>query len=464
MKKLLIVEDDLGLQKQYKWSIKNFELFEAGDLRSAIKSYKENSPDLVLLDLGLPPDQDNASEGLKFLDLVNTTYNDTKVIVLTGSEQHLHALKAIEKGAFDFLQKGGDSTHLNYSLSRASDMQDYERDNERRRNEPLIGGCLIGESEVMHHAFKTLSQIAPVPIRTLLSGESGTGKELFAQQIHRLSGCKGNFVAINCASIPKDLLESELFGHEKGAFTGAYKRQIGKIEKASEGTLFLDEIGDMPSELQAKLLRFLQENEIERVGGSEAIPVKTRVICATHRDLNEMKKSDDFREDLYYRLAEFTLLIPALRERGKDIILLAEYFLSLYKKELSLNSVASGFSDNAKSAMLNHDWSGNVRELQNRVKSALIVSHDRELITNKDLQLDIRNENHPLLTISPDEPIKEGLTLGQARLEAEYKALKLTMKKEGGNITEASKSLGISRQTFYTVAERCGFDISKNNN
>lgn len=457
---LLIVEDDTGLHAQYKWGITGFDIEFAVDRKSALASIKKQQPDVVLLDLGLPPDEDNASEGLSVLSCISSQLPGTKVVVVTGSEQHEHALQAAALGAYDYLQKGVSMEDLQFSLERASRMQQLEMENRSLREEKTANTQLIGNSPSMNKALKMLARIAPMPMTTLLSGESGTGKEMFAMAIHEMSLRKGKFVAINCASIPGELLESELFGHEKGAFTGAHRRKIGKVEQSEGGTLFLDEIGDMPMDLQSKMLRFLQERKIERVGGSDTINVDVRVVCATHRNLKEMTQpGGGFREDLYFRLAEYTLNIPALRERDNDVWILAEYLLAAYRQELPMieSGAAKGFSREALTAMLEHDWPGNVRELQNRIKGAL-VNCDNALINSDDLGLIMQKGDILIPEIWFSEEVdNEEATLDEIRKEAESKALYRAYRKADGNISHAAKLLGITRPTFYTLLDK--FDM-----
>jgi two-component system NtrC family response regulator len=458
--KLLIVEDDLGLQSQYKWGLKDdMELYFASNREEATKLAKEQEPHIILLDLGLPPDPDNASEGLLFLSEVMVAMPMTRVVVLTGSEQREHALKAASLGAWIFLQKGIELSDLKSILYRAYEMYLLERENKAIRVKSIGNPTLIGTSPAMAKAIKTLSKIAHLPVTTLILGESGTGKELFAQNIHSMSQCGGEFIAINCASIPHDLLESELFGHEKGAFTGAHKTKIGKIERANGGTLFLDEIGDMPLELQSKMLRFLQEREIERLGGNCNIKVNTRVICATHRDLKGMTDTGEFRLDLYYRLAEFTLMVPALRDRESDVITLANFLLDGYKKDFG--SRVKGFSEDAITALVHHSFPGNIRELQNRVKGSVIVC-EGELISSEDLSL--ANDEASLSV--PNSWINDGLTdesepetLENIRKKSESTAIFNAYRKSKNNISGAAKMLGITRPTFYALTEKYGMRI-----
>jgi two-component system NtrC family response regulator len=456
---LLIVEDDTGLHAQYKWGITGFNMTFSVDRKSALTAIRQQQPDVVLLDLGLPPDEDNASEGLAVLNDISSQLPNTKVVVLTGSEQHEHALQAAALGAYDYLQKGVSTEEIQFSLDRAGKMQQLEMENRNLREAKTANTQLIGNSISMNKALKMLARIAPMPMTTLLSGESGTGKEMFAMTIHDMSMRKGNFIAINCASIPGELLESELFGHEKGAFTGAHRRKIGKVEQAAGGTLFLDEIGDMPMDLQSKMLRFLQERKIERVGGSETIPVDVRVVCATHRNLKEMTQNASFREDLYFRLAEYTLNIPALRERDDDVWLLSEYLLATYRQEFTMidAGTAKGFSRDALTAMLEHDWPGNVRELQNRIKGAL-VNCDSALINSDDLGL-VMKKGDILIPESwfNEESEDDHITLEEIRKSAESKALYRAYRQANGNISNAAKLLNITRPTFYTLLEK--FDM-----
>ena len=370
---ILVVDDDLGIQKQLKWSLTDFNVVFADDRSSAIAQLRRFEPKVVTLDLGLPPDPANASEGLKTLEEILALAPNTKVIVVTGNNDKENALKAIDFGAYDFYQKPIDSDTIKLLINRALNLAKLEDENRILAKTRPAMGRIIGNSEAIQTVMRKAEKIAGTDISTLLLGESGTGKEVFARTIHEHSPRKDQpFVAINCASIPENLLESELFGYEKGAFTGANKTTVGKIETAQGGTLFLDEIGDMPIGLQAKMLRFLQERVIERVGGRNEIPVDIRVICATHRDIQTMVGEETFREDLFYRIGEIPINIPPLREREQDIVLLARTFLNQYREEF--NAKAKSFSDGAMRAMLAHRWPGNIRELQNKLKSAVIMA------------------------------------------------------------------------------------------
>ena len=339
MEKVLIVDDDKGIQKQLKWSISDYSAVLAGDRESAIAAVRRHEPKVITLDLGLPPDAANASEGLKALEEILAIAPHTKVIVITGNEDRTNALKAIALGAYDFYQKPIDAEVINVIISRAFTLATIESENRTMRAVTDSNIGIIGNSEAIERLRTMVKRIAPTNITALLLGESGTGKEVTAKAVHLASDRSDKpFIAINCASIPENLLESELFGFEKGAFTGAHKMTKGKIECAEGGTLFLDEIGDMPFNLQAKLLRFLQEKVIERLGGREEIPVDVRVVCATNQNLEEMVANKQFREDLFYRVSEITLNIPPLRDRDEDVLILAQYFLQLYATEYKSNA------------------------------------------------------------------------------------------------------------------------------
>ncbi len=443
MDKLLVVEDDLGIQKQLKWGLSDYELVFAEDRQKAISQLRRHEPKVVTLDLGLPPDPANASEGLAILAEIMSLAPNTKVIVVTGNSDKQNALKAIELGAYDFYQKPIDMDTLSIIVNRAFHLAKLEEEHRSlHKGENPFGG-IIGSSPSIQKACKLAERIAKADITTLLLGESGTGKEVFARAIHDASPRNnGPFVAINCASIPDNLLESELFGYEKGAFTGAAKTTKGKVEFANGGTLFLDEIGDMPLNLQAKMLRFLQERVIERVGGRSEISVDVRVICATHRDLPELAKKEEFREDLYYRVGEVTIEIPPLRDRSGDIVVLAKHFLHVFNKEFSQN--VRGFSEDAIQALMSHGWSGNIRELQNKLKSAVIIS-DSNLITADDLGFYNVEVNA--------EEVSE-LNLKAVREQAESKAIRTAFAQAKHNISRTAELLGVTRPTLYSLIEK----------
>jgi two-component system NtrC family response regulator len=442
--KILLVEDDPGLQKQLKWSLGDYELVVAADRESAIVQLRRHEPPVVLLDLGLPPDADGATEGLAALQQILSLAPATKVIVVTGNLDRSNALKAIQLGAYDFFQKPFDPDVLALMIARALHVHALESENRllvsHQRGSALQG--LITSSEPMLKICRTVEKVAPANATVLLLGESGTGKEVLARGVHELSPRAGKrFVAINCAAIPDTLLESELFGYEKGAFTGAAKQTIGKIEYANEGTLFLDEIGDLPMPLQAKLLRFLQERVIERLGGRGEIPVDVRVVCATHRDLADMIHEGSFREDLYYRLSEITVKIPPLRERPGDAVLLAQAFLERYAREMGRN--LHSFTADALAALEAHAWPGNVREMENLIKRATIMA-DGTRITATDLGLDG----------GAAEP--QPFNLRQAREHAERLAINRALAHSEGNIAQAAELLGVTRPTLYDLMAKIG--------
>jgi two-component system NtrC family response regulator len=442
--RILLVEDDPGLQKQLKWSLGDYELVMAADRDSAIAQLRRHEPAVVLLDLGLPPDADGATEGLAALQLILSLAPATKVIVVTGNLDRSNAVKAIHLGAYDFFQKPFDPDVLALMIARALHVHALEIENRllaaRQHGSALQG--LITSSEPMLKVCRTVEKVAPANVTVLLLGESGTGKEVLARGVHELSPRAGKrFVAINCAAIPDTLLESELFGYEKGAFTGAAKQTIGRIEYANEGTLFLDEIGDLPMPLQAKLLRFLQERVIERLGGRGEIPVDVRVVCATHRDLASMIREGSFREDLYYRLSEITVKIPPLRERPGDAVLLAQAFLERYARELGRN--LRGFTADALGALEAHAWPGNVREMENLIKRATIMA-DGNQITAADLGLDTGHAK------------PQPFNLRQAREHAERLAVSRALAHSDGSIAQAAELLGITRPTLYDLMAKIG--------
>ena len=388
-KKLLIVEDDPGLQKQLKWSFEGFEIFMAGDRSHAIDILKKHQPPVITVDLGLPPDPDGPTEGLATIEEILSIAPNVKIIVVSGNDERQNAVNAVASGAYDFFQKPIDTHLLNQIVIRAYHVFELEEENRRLTMQsidlPVEG--VVGTSPQMQAVCQRIEKVAPSDATILLLGESGTGKELCARALHsKNSSIKGRFVAINCAAIPENLLESELFGYEKGAFTGASKTTPGKIEYAEGGTLFLDEMGELPMPLQAKLLRFLQERVVERIGGREEIPVNVRVICATHQNLEEKISRGEFREDLYYRINEIPIDIPALRDRQGDILLLSRSFLEYFTKEQ--NRKIKGFTKDALAALEGHEWPGNVRELKNRIKRAVIMT-DEKYITAEDLELNV---------------------------------------------------------------------------
>lgn len=447
MHRLLVIDDDEGLCKQLKWSFDGIQVETALDRPNGVSSVKTHNPQVVLLDLGLPPHPGNASEGLAALREIREIHPDSKVIVVTGSDSRDHALSAISMGAYDYHQKPVDPDLLRTVVERAFYLYDLEEENRRlaeRKTVAPLNGIVAGSPE-MSRVCELVERVATADATVLLTGESGTGKEVLARAVHELSNyATGRFIAINCAAIPEPLLESELFGHEKGAFTGAVKRTTGKIELAQGGTLFLDEIGDLPASLQAKLLRFLQERVIERIGGRQEIPVDTRILCATHRDLNEMITDGSFREDLYYRLAEVAISIPPLRNREGDIVLLARKFLARCAADTPRR--LNGFTGEALRAMEEYSWPGNVREMENRVKRAVIMAQGPE-ITAQDLEL-----------CASDQP-EETLDLRTVRQVAEERTVRKALDYTAGNISRAAELLGVTRPTLYELMRR--LDIEK---
>ena len=443
--KLLIVEDDLGLQAQLKWAYDDFEVIVVGDRASAIAALRAEEPAVVTLDLGLPPDPDGTTEGFAVLDEIMALKPDTKVIVASGHGARESALQAIARGAYDFYQKPVDIEALGLIVRRAFQLHRIETENRQLAahagEDNRVLGRIITAAPEMVRVARTIERVANTNVSVMLLGASGTGKELLARGLHEASDRRnGAFVAINCAAIPENLLESELFGHEKGAFTGAVKTTEGKIELAQGGTLFLDEVGDIPLPLQVKLLRFLQERVIERIGSRKSIEVDTRVVCATHQNLEAMIADGRFREDLFYRLAEIVVKIPSLAERPGDATLLAKAFLARFAREM--NPAVKGFAADALAAIDAWHWPGNVRELENRVKRAVIMA-DGKLVAATDLDL-----------VEPDGEGGLGLNLKQAREEADRKVIRHALARSEGNISSTAKLLGISRPTLYDLLKQ----------
>ena len=443
--KLLIVEDDEGLQAQLRWAYDNYEVVIAGNRDQALAALRAEEPAVVTLDLGLPPDPDGTSEGFAVLDAIMAMKPDTKVVVASGHGARESALQAIDRGAYDFYQKPVDIDQLGMIVDRAFRLHEIEAENRRLSakvgEEKTVLGSMITAAPEMAKVARTIERVAPTNVSVMLLGASGTGKELLARGLHEASDRRsGAFIAINCAAIPENLLESELFGHEKGAFTGAVKTNEGKIELADGGTLFLDEVGDIPLPLQVKLLRFLQERVIERIGGRKPIAVDTRIVCATHQDLEAMIAEGTFREDLFYRLAEIVVKIPTLAERPGDAVLLAKHFLSRFSAEM--NPQEKGFAPDALAAIDNWGWPGNVRELENRVKRAVIMS-DGKLVGADDLDLD-----------GDEEAGELALNLKQAREEADRRMIRKALSRTQGNISNTAKLLGISRPTLYDLLKQ----------
>ncbi|MBC7405827.1 MAG: PEP-CTERM-box response regulator transcription factor [Cytophaga sp.] len=441
-KKLLIIEDDLGLQKQLRWNFDAYEVLVAGDRESALAHVRRHEPAVVTMDLGLPPDPDGASEGFAILQQILSLAPDTKIIVLSGNQDRENAVKAIGLGAYDFHQKPFDPEMLGLVVERAYYLQALQKDNRRmlqvQAASPMSG--VISRDPGMLKVCRNIEKVAPSSASVMLLGSSGTGKEVLARALHQLSPRQDKrFMAINCAAIPENLLESELFGYEKGAFTGAVKQNLGKIELANEGTFFLDEVGDLPMALQAKLLRFLQERVVERIGGHKEIPVDVRIVCATHQNLKELAATGRFREDLYYRLSEIVINIPPLADRNGDAALLAHHFKNKFNAKEGRPGL--NFSQEALAMIENHPWPGNVREMENVIKRAVIMA-DGPQITVDDLGLST--------AVTDEQPIN----LRQIRDEAEHKAVVKALARVDGNIAKAAELLGISRPTLYDLISR----------
>lgn len=439
--KLLIVEDDIGLQSQLRWHFEQYEVVIAKNCEEAVAAVRLHEPPVILQDLGLPPDEEGVDEGFRCIQEISALKTNSKIIVMTGNSDYENAVRSVAMGAYDFYQKPVNTDTLDLILQRAYQMHHLEERNrllQDQRQTPLYG--MIASSPSMLKICRTIEKLGPTDVTCTLTGESGTGKEVLARALHKLSPRGENrLVAINCAAVPENLMESELFGYEKGAFTGAAKRTLGKVETAEKGTLFLDEIGDMPLPLQAKLLRFLQERVIERVGGREEIPVDVRVVCATNKNLKQMVEDGTFREDLYYRVCEMEIAIPPLRDRVGDKLLLARHFLKRNAEEQ--NSPVTGFTPEAIEAVEAYDWPGNIREMENRVKRSVVMA-DEKLVTAEDLGL----LNSEAITIN----------LRQVRHNAERNAILRAMAITENNVSSASKLLGVTRPTLYDLMKKYG--------
>lgn len=448
--KLLIVEDEETIRAQMHWALSDdYEVLLAGDRPEAMGRLKSDRPTLVLLDLGLPPSPRRGEEGMRALGEILAFDPEAKVIVVTGNQDREYALEAIGQGAFDYFLKPADIEELKTVLKRAFHIASLEKENVGRDHGtgPPLFDEIIGESPSMQHVFDLVRKVSGIDVSVMIQGESGTGKELVARAVHRSSERKGApFVPINCGAIPETLLESELFGYEKGAFTGADAQKRGRIEYADGGTLFLDEIGELPLSLQVKLLRFLQEHKVERVGGRETIPVDVRVIAATNKDLKEEIAQGRFREDLFYRLGVVTIRMPPLREREGDAILLAKTFLQTYS--LNYRKAVRGFRADALDAIAAYEWPGNVRELENRVKRAVVMCEGK-IVVPSDLELDASRE----AAVSK--------SLRQVREEAEKLHVKKALDKHDGNISRAARELGVSRPTFHDLMRKYRFSRDK---
>ena len=446
---LLIIEDDIGLQTQLKWHFSHYNVAVAANLNDAIAAIRLHEPQVMVQDLGLPPDPEGVTQGFALVQQALAINPHMKLIVMTGNDSNEHALKAVSLGAYDFYSKPVNPDTLELIVQRAFHMHHLESKNRtfNLSQSSNLEGLITGNDKMLK-VCRLIEKVAPTSAACLLLGESGTGKEVLAKSLHTLSPRNDNpFVAINCAALPENLFESELFGYEKGAFTGAVKSTPGKFELADGGTVFLDEIGEMPLLLQAKLLRFLQEKVIERVGGRKLIPLDVRIVCATNRNLEEMMASGEFREDLYYRIAEIQIDIPPLRERSSDKVLLANYLLKKYTQEEKLK--INGFSEDAINAIESYAWPGNIRELKNKITRAAIMS-EQKYIHAEDLGLKPVNS-------SP-------LNLKEIRESAEIDALKTTLNATGYNVSAAAKLLGVTRPTLYDLIKKHNLNTNENTN
>jgi two-component system, NtrC family, response regulator len=448
--KLLIVDDDEDLRTQMKWALaQDYDIILAEDRPSAVAATKKAQPAVITLDLGLPPVPAGVEEGFAALDEILSENSQTKVIIITGRGEKENALRAIEKGAYDFFYKPIQLDELKVVLNRAFYVTQLEQE-QRTLQKKLSGGTfegMLGTCQKMQDIYAVIRKVSTTDVPVLIMGESGTGKELVARAIHRLSVRQANpFIVINCGAIPENLLESELFGHEKGAFTGAHIQRKGRVEMVEGGSLFLDEIGELPLSLQVKMLRFLQEHVIERVGGREQIEVDARVIAATNRDLKEAMKGGSFREDLYFRLGVILIYLPPLRERGGDIVLLAKAFLERYADENKKRKI-KGFTDQSLDAIAQYAWPGNVRELENRVKRAVIMAEGSKIVPS-----DLDMEEVPPFP----RPAFENMGLKEARESLERDLLAKAVARNIGNLTKAATELGVSRPTLYDLMEKYG--------
>ena len=444
---LLIVEDDPGLLNQLKWCFDGYEVLIAEDRESALAAVRRHEPPVVLQDLGLPPDPQGVSEGLSTLQEILKVAQGTKVIVVTGQLDHANAVRAVGLGAVDFYQKPVDTDILRLIVDRAFNIHGLEEQNRALRrvqgSQPLAG--IRATSDAMLRVCRTVEKVAPTQATTLLLGESGTGKELLARALHALSPRADRaFVAINCAAIPDTLLEAELFGHEKGAFTGALKQTPGKFELANGGTLFLDEIGDMPLALQAKLLRFLQERAVERIGGRESIPVDVRVVCASNKDVEKQIARGEFREDLYYRISEVTIRIPPLRERPGDAVLIGQ--ATMERRAREHGRAFKGFTPEALKAIQAYPWPGNIRELENRINGAVIMAEGRYIGVED-------------LGIASDTERVRWLNLREVRSRAETEAVRQALAVTRGNLSRTAELLGVTRPTLYDLIHKLGIEV-----
>ena len=461
--KILIIDDDEEIRTQMKWAVAgDYSVALAGDRKGAIERFREQRPQVVLLDLGLPPSPNDTTEGMATLAALLTLDRSAKIIIISGQSDRENAMRAIGAGAYDFLSKPLDLEQLRLLLQRCVFVSELERDYRQLQDEerPGMFEGILGSNEKMEEVFKTVGKVAKATAPVLILGESGTGKEMIANAIHRRSAVKNKpFIAINCNAIPENLIESELFGYEKGSFTGANSQKIGLIETAAGGTLFLDEIGDLPAPVQVKLLRFLQEKRIQRVGGRQEIEVDARVLAATHVDLSTAIKEGRFREDLYFRLAVVVCRLPPLRERGDDVILLAQDFLKRFGKQNGRENLS--FDPQALKAIARYPWPGNVRELQNRIQRAVIMADSRR-ITCEDLEIaPVSGGGEAGIPVNAGTKVdvSQAGGLKEARETLERELVNQALERNNGNISAAAKELGVSRPTFYELMNKLG--ISK---
>jgi two-component system NtrC family response regulator len=455
LNKILIVDDIEDIRRQLKWGLgKDYSLLLAADGKEALTLFRKYQPLVVTLDLGLPPDEEGTDEGFRCLKEMLNIAPTTKIIVITGNDGRENALKAVQMGAYDYYPKPVNLDELKVIISRAFHLQMIEAENRRLQSTLMDrtgeNNGIIGQCPAMQQVFSTIRKVAQSDVSVLVSGESGTGKELVARAIHDLSLRKNApFIAINCGAIPDTLLESELFGHEKGSFTGAHVRVLGKVEYAHKGTLFLDEIGEIPGALQVKLLRFLQERSIQRVGGREDIPVDVRIIAATNIDITKAMEEGRFREDLYYRIGVVTIDLPPLRTRGEDVFLLANLFLRKFSSDV--NKKVRGYSPAAEQCISSYSWPGNVRELENRVQRAVLMVSGHQIEPE-----DLGFASIPL-TLPPVQEISADLgTLKDARDALERDMILTAIRSQGGNIAKAADILGVSRPTLYDLMKKHG--------